>query len=284
MNYANERELLQYLYPKSEIPKYKREVKEIIDLKDEIEKTQVIILAGGTGKRMGNPNLPKALQVVAGKTLIDRCIEFYARCGLKNFILLTGFLHEEIEKHVGDGSKYGVNVKYCVDPPIKKVGKGKALKNAIQQGAIDLGKKAIVAYPDDVFLDESLPLKLVKSHCGLTKKGVAATIVCAKGIEYPYGVALAYDDGEIIDEFLEKPIAAIPSAVGLCIIEPEVYKVIEEKVDMNEEEAVELESVVFPYLAKIKKLGRLEIEVGEWIAINTQKELEIAEKLLQKKK
>jgi hypothetical protein len=45
-----------------------------------------------------------------------------------------------------------------------------------------------------------------------------------------------------------------------------------------------LESVVFPYLAKIKKLGRLEIEVGEWIAINTQKELEIAEKLLQKKK
>jgi mannose-1-phosphate guanylyltransferase len=254
-----------------------------MSLKDEIEKTQVIILAGGTGKRMGNPNLPKALQVVAGKTLIDRSIEFYARHGFKDFVLLTGFLHEEIEKHVGDGSKYGVSIRYCVDPPIKKVGKGKALKNAIQQKAIDLDKRAIIAYPDDLFLDEDLPLKLLGKHLELRVRNVLATLACVEGIEYPYGVALAYD-GEIVEEFFEKPIALIPSTIGLYVIEPDVYSVIEEKVDMNDEKAVELESVVFPHLAKNKKLGRFLVKVGTWIPINTQKELETAERVLQEKK
>jgi len=254
-----------------------------VSLKDEIEKTQVIILAGGTGKRMGNPNLPKVLQVVTGKTLIDRCIEFYARHGFKDFVLLTGFLHEEIEKHVGDGSKYGVSIRYCVDPPIKKVGKGKALKNAIQQKAIDLDKRAIIAYPDDLFLDEDLPLKLLGKHLELRGRNVLATLACIEGIEYPYGVALAYD-GEIVEEFFEKPITLIPSTIGLYVIEPDVYTVIEEKVDMNDEKAVELESVVFPHLAKNKKLGRFLVKVGTWIPINTQKELETAERVLQEKK
>jgi NDP-sugar pyrophosphorylase family protein len=250
---------------------------------EEIENTQVIILAGGTGKRMGNPNLPKALQVVAGKTLIDRCIEFYAKCGFKDFVILLGFLHEDVEKHVGDGSKYGVKIRYCVDPEIGKVGKGKALKNAIQSGAIDLRKRAIVAFPDDLLIDEDLPLKLLKKHLELRSKQVIATLACAEGIEYPYGVALAYD-GEIVEEFFEKPIVRIPSAIGLYIIEPEVYEIIEKEVDMNSNEAVEFERVVLPKLAKEKKLGRFLVEVGKWLPINTQKELENAERILQKKK
>jgi NDP-sugar pyrophosphorylase family protein len=284
MNCVDEKKLLQYLYPKPKIPEYKEEAKEISGLKDEIKNTQVIILAGGSGKRMGTPDLPKALHVVAGKTLIDRCIETYARSGFKDIVLLTGYLHEKIEDYVGDGSKYGVDVKYCVDPPIKSVGKGKALKNAIQRGAINLNKRAIISYPDDVFIHENLPLACLKKHLELKeKRNVLATVVCAKGVEFPYGVPLSYD-GEIVDEFFEKPIAFIPSATGLCIIEPPVYKIIEERVDMDDENPVEFESVVLSYLAKNRMLGRFSIDVGTWISINTQKERETAEKILQMKK
>ncbi|MEM5836448.1 MAG: hypothetical protein QXR09_01775 [Candidatus Aenigmatarchaeota archaeon] len=52
---------------------------------------------------------------------------------------------------------------------------------------------------------------------------------------------------------------------------------------MGEEKAIEFESVVFPKLAKEKKLGRFLIEPKKWIAINTQKELETAENVLSKK-
>jgi NDP-sugar pyrophosphorylase family protein len=110
-----------------------------------------------------------------------------------------------------------------------------------------------------------------------------ATLACAEGIEHPYGVALSYE-GEIVDEFFEKPIALLPSAIGLCIIEPNVYSVIVEKVDMNDEEAVEFESAVLTFLAKNKKLGRLLVKFGDWVSINTQKDLEIAERIFQEKK
>ncbi|MEM5772901.1 MAG: sugar phosphate nucleotidyltransferase [Candidatus Aenigmatarchaeota archaeon] len=253
-----------------------------MDLKKEIEKTQVLILTGGSGKRMGNPELPKALMKVGGKTLIDRCIEFYAKHGFKDFVLLVGFMHEKIEEHVGDGSKYGVKVRYCLDPPIEKVGKGKALKNAILTGAIDLNKRAIIAYPDDVYLDEEIPIKLLKKHLELKEsKRIIATLACASGVEYPYGVALAYD-GELVEEFFEKPIVQIPSTIGLYVVEPEIFKVIEREVDMNAEKAIEFESVVLSKLAKEKKLGRFLIEPKKWIAINTQKELETADKILSK--
>jgi len=74
-----------------------------MDLEKEIENTQVVVLAGGLAKRMDSPEMPKALQRVAGKALIDWCIEFYAKHGFKDFVLLVGSMHEAIENHVGDG-------------------------------------------------------------------------------------------------------------------------------------------------------------------------------------
>lgn len=256
-----------------------------MDIAKEIENTQVIILAGGTGKRMGNPDLPKALLKVADKTLIDWCIESYAKCGFRDFVLLVGHLHKDIENYVGDGSKYGVNVRYSVDPEdIKKVGKGKALKHAIQTGKIDLNKRAIIAYPDDIFLDDNLPISLLKKHLEVKdSKKTIATIVCVSGIEYPYGVVLAYD-GDVVDEFFEKPILQVPTNTGMFAVEPEIYGMIEGNVEMDVDEAIEFERAVLPKVVKLGKLNRMLIPNGTWIPVNTQKELENAEKVLEKKK
>jgi len=255
-----------------------------MDLKNEIENTQVIIFAGGEGKRMSDSNLPKALQKVAGKTLIDWCIEFYAKHGLKKFIILVGYLHEDVENYVGDGSRYGVNVKYSVDPQgVEKIGKGKAFKHAIQTGKIDLNKRAIIAYPDDIFLDENLPTDLLKKHLEIKdSRSIIATIVCTSGIEYPYGVVLSYD-GNVVDEFFEKPVMQIPTNTGLFVVEPEVYNMVEENVEMESEEAIEFERIVLPKVVKTGKLNRMLIPTGTWIPVNTQKELENAERILQER-
>lgn len=255
-----------------------------MELEEEIKNTQVIILAGGSGKRMSDSNLPKALQRVANKELIDRCIEHYAKHGFKDFIILVGYLHEAVESHVGDGSKYGVSIRYCVDPEgVKKVGKGKALKNAIQTGKVDLNKRAIITYPDDIFLEEDLPVKLLEKHLEIKEsKGTIATIVCVSGTEYPYGVVLSYD-GDVVNEFFEKPLVQIPTNTGTLAVEPEFYKMVEENVEMDREEAIEFEKSVLPKVIKAGKLNRVLIKVGTWIPVNTQKELEDAEKMLLNK-
>jgi len=60
------------------------------NLKKEIEKTQVVILAGGSAKRMGKIDKPKALlELKEGWTLLDNELEFFAKCGFKNFILVA---------------------------------------------------------------------------------------------------------------------------------------------------------------------------------------------------
>ena len=54
---------------------------------------RVIILAAGQGKRLLplTADVPKALLDIHGRTLIGRQIEAFAACGLKDFVVVTGY-------------------------------------------------------------------------------------------------------------------------------------------------------------------------------------------------
>ena len=249
------------------------------ELRREVEETQVLVFAGGLGKRMGLIDKPKPLLEVNGTPLIDICLNYFKSCGFRNFILLVGYKHELIENHVGDGSKYGIKVKYSVDPPLPKVGRGKALKHAIETGVVDRKKRAIVAYPDDIFLDPMLPLKLLLHHLeGVRLRRIKATAVFTSAIDYPYGVGKV-DENNIVLSFEEKPVIKILTSTGLYAIEPEVYDLVEETVDMKSDKAVDLENLILPILAKRKQLYALIIPKDVWIPINTIKDLERATKV-----
>lgn len=71
-----------------------------------------IILAAGSGTRLGKVSreLPKCLQVVAGKALIDWQIETLNACGITNIIVATGFKKDEL---LGYGSSQVWNADYA---------------------------------------------------------------------------------------------------------------------------------------------------------------------------
>ncbi len=254
-------------------------------LEEEIAQTQVIMLVGGLGKRLGMPEIPKALVKVGGKTLIEREIELYRNCGFKDFKLLIGHRGNMIKEYIGDGSKFNVQVKYSEDPKVEKVGKGKALKHAIETGVIDVNRRGIITFPDDLKLDKYLPIKLLAHHLyGVEWLNIWATVLLISSTTYPYGVARVDSSGLIL-EFIEKPKISMPTHVGVSIIEPEVYRVIIDTVDINDPKPVEYESAVLPRLAKEGKLYSMTIPGDDrsiWIPINTRKELEIAEEVLEK--
>jgi len=258
----------------------------IQELKNQISKTQVIMLVGGKGKRLGYPDIPKALIKVAGKTLIEREIELYRNCGFRKFKLLIGHLGEKIVEYIGDGSKFGVEVEYSEDPKVAKVGKGKALKHAIEVGVIDTKSRGIITFPDDLKLDKFLPIKLLAHHLyGVEKFNVWATTLLVTSTTYPYGVAKVNPDG-IVEEFVEKPKISMYTHVGVCVVEPEVYKLIVEMIDINSPRSIEYEAVILPKLASERKLFSMTIPGDDrsiWIPINTRKELEIAEEKLKAK-
>jgi D,D-heptose 1,7-bisphosphate phosphatase len=75
---------------------------------------QLIILAGGRGTRMGElaRQLPKPMLPIAGKPLLEHQIELARRYGITDVILLTGHLGDVIEDYFGDGSRFGVRIRY----------------------------------------------------------------------------------------------------------------------------------------------------------------------------
>lgn len=243
-------------------------------LRKEVESTRVVVMAGGEGKRMGYVGVPKPLIQLNGVPLIDRCIGYFKRNGFQRFIVLTK--QEEVARHIGDGSKYGVEVRVCMDPPVRKVGKGKALVHAIRTGCLSLGERIFIVFPDDIFLDFTLPLRFLASHLEAVRRlDVWGSVAVVTGLQLPYGVVELEPRG-LARKFEEKPNLGIYVSAGLYILEPNALKLLVDNVDVSSGEAVEFEQLLLPVLAEKSKLHAFTIPQGVWQPVNTIKELEEA--------
>lgn len=78
---------------------------------------KTIIMAGGRGTRISElfPNIPKPLIPIDGIPVLEREVCSLASQGFRDIILTVSYLHEKIEEHFGDGSKWGVNIEYLVE-------------------------------------------------------------------------------------------------------------------------------------------------------------------------
>jgi N-acetyl-alpha-D-muramate 1-phosphate uridylyltransferase len=105
----------------------------------------VAILAGGLATRLRpvTASLPKALLPVAGRPFIAWQLELLARQGVTQVVLCLGFLGEQIRTAVGDGSGFGLQIRYSYDGH-QPLGTGGALRHALAS----LGEAFFVLYGD----------------------------------------------------------------------------------------------------------------------------------------
>ncbi len=251
-------------------------------IEKEIERTQVLILAGGKGKRMGRIDVPKALLEVCGKPLIDYTLDLCIGNGFRKFVFLLGYKHEQIEEHLKElESKYeDVSFDFSIEPP-EVEGKGKAIRYAIETGKIDLGKRCLILYPDDLFFDQHLPLKLLLQHLqGIGMFETLGTLVLVSGTEYPYGVG-DLDEFGVVRRYEEKPFIQRYTNTGMSMFEPAVMRMVKEEISLETSGSIEFERVILPKLAKEGKLYSLVMPPQVWLPVNTQKEYEYAEKRMR---
>ena len=80
---------------------------------------QAVIFCGGYGKRLLpiTNKIPKPMALVNEKPFLYHLIKQCKSNGINNFLLLCGYKKEQILKYFGDGSKFGVKIKYHFNPP-----------------------------------------------------------------------------------------------------------------------------------------------------------------------
>ena len=107
------------------------------------------ILAGGLATRLRplTDRIPKALVTVAGKPFVQHQIELLQGQGFRRVVLCVGYLGDQVEEALGDGSRWGMELHYAFDGEML-LGTGGALRKALPL----LGEKFLVLYGDS-YLD-----------------------------------------------------------------------------------------------------------------------------------
>ena len=76
-----------------------------------------LILAAGRGERLRplTDACPKPLLVVRGKPLIEWHLEALARAGVRQVVINTAWLEEQFPALLGDGSRWGLAIRYSTE-------------------------------------------------------------------------------------------------------------------------------------------------------------------------
>ena len=263
----------------TEDTKTKVSPEEIEELKSQ---TVVVLPAGGRGLRIRNESqrgdISKAMMKINGLSMIEKAIQDYSSAGIKRFVVLTGFLAEKVEEHLGDGSRWGVEIRYSCDPDGRKVGNAGAILNALNNGILDDASTSIVHNPDDVIVGMSRPYGdvFLEGQVKAKKNGCVATFVVVPDTPFQYS-GLIIEKGRVKDVTKYPPIA-VPAHTGITIFDPEVYSYFRRLVSLEVESS--FENIVCPVLAKENRLFAINIPSESWIPVNDLKGIEKARQAL----
>ncbi len=223
---------------------------------------QALILAGGQGTRLRplTNNIPKPIVPIGNKPFLLRQIQSLKNAGITEIILSTCYQPFVIEKTLGDGSRYGVKLKYLVETaPLGTAGAYKFAETYLQTTTLVLN--------GDILTD--IDLSEVSRHH--RKLSATATIVLTR-VENPsaYGLVEVGKNNRVL-RFLEKPKAEELNQInlntintGIYIFEPEVLNLIPD----GENHSFEYQ--LFPNLLRRKeKFHAFIAEDNYWLDIGT---------------
>ena len=182
---------------------------------------QALILAGGKGTRLRPLTVytPKPIVPICNRPFLLYQIDTLRRAGITNITLSLSYQPHKIEQLLGDGSDFGVNLRYTVEAqPMGTAGAYKFAEEHLHEPT--------VVFNGDILTDLDLKT-VIRQH---RERQATATIVLTP-VENPsaYGLVETETDGRI-RRFLEKPkaeeITCNTINAGTYVLEPKVLDLI----------------------------------------------------------
>lgn len=224
-----------------------------------------IILAGGRGTRLRplTDSIPKSLIQIDNKNLTEHIFDILKTHQVDEVILSVGYLADKIQEYFGDGSRYGIKLRYLVEE--KPMGTAAPLILMKRDGIIPQ-EDFFMMNGDNLFsLDIASWYRFHTSH-----NGIATIALYMVDDPSSYGVCELED--QRICRFVEKPpVDKAPSNLinsGYYLLSPKVFDYISQ-----DAEFAMMERDVFPVIAKEGLLYGYRGE-GQWFDTGTPERYE----------
>jgi dTDP-glucose pyrophosphorylase len=194
----------------------------------------VVVMAGGVGSRLKEltRDTPKPMLEVGDRPILETIVSNFVDSGFRRFYFAVNYLSHVIEDHFGDGSRFGVEIRYVHE----ETRMGTA-------GALGL----LPAVPDEPFfvingdlLAQSDFGRMLEGHLD---RGASATMAVRDyEFQIPFGVVRELE-GEVA-RIEEKPVTRTLVNAGMYVISPEALEMVPpgERFDMPDLLAMMLES------------------------------------------
>lgn len=237
--------------------------------------TQAVILAGGAGTRLKpfTLNNPKPMIPINGKPFLEHLINLLKENGIKEVVILTGYLGGKISNYFGDGSKLGVNIKYSHTPFIDENGQENKSGIRIKNAESLLNNFFLLLYCDNYW-----PLQLDKLIGYFNKKKGDVLVTAYSNKDNSTNSNMLIEENGYVSKYdssrQEKKLNGVE--IGFFIVNKKVLKLLPKSNS-------KFEDVVIPKLIIKKRLiGYLTDQ--KYYSIGDLKRVKITEKFLLPKK
>lgn len=172
----------------------------------------VVIMAGGLGMRLRplTEKVPKPMISLGGKPLLETLVQRLARHGFSDITLTVNYMADVIRDHFGDGSRFGVSIRYVEET--ERMGTAGALRLLPRRPS-----DPMLVLNGDVLTNVDFR-RLLDFH----KEALAEATMCVRGydVEVPFGVVQL--DGSDIHSIVEKPVHQFFINAGIYVLDPSV--------------------------------------------------------------
>lgn len=180
---------------------------------------KAVILAGGKGTRLKpyTTVFPKPLMPLGDKPILEIIIRQLKAQNFKEIILMVGYLGELIMAFFGDGSKFGVNIKYSKEEqPLGTVGGLSLIRNELKDTFLMVNGDTLTTLN---FSD------LIEYH---RRSDAMATIALKKRpVRIDFGVIEVNESTNEVKGYTEKPTLESFVSMGVNALRPDILQYIE---------------------------------------------------------
>lgn len=173
---------------------------------------QAVILAGGKGSRLlpRTSEIPKPMVKIGHHPIIEILIKRLVKSGVTKVTIAVSHMAEQIKNYIGDGSKFGIEIKYSTETkPLSTIGPLKLISDLPEHFLVVNG---------DILTDIDFA-ELYKFH--QKEKALLTVATYQRHDRVDYGVIVSGDEGQIIG-FVEKPEVNFQVSTGIYMFSKKV--------------------------------------------------------------